>query len=179
MGASVKKLGAPVQPEVGRKLAVLGMLMRQADDAIPVIDLCRAVVQMDPSFFSAELSAPMEVVLQAIARGRNTVSEASWARVDEAARREAERDHPADASGARSARGQERFEARVRAVRARLSREERRREQTRLQVFEAGAAALKTAYYALSDVERAGLVARGAGENDADLFVAAQPWTIG
>jgi len=179
MGKSEAKFGAPVQPEVGRKLAVLGMLMRQADEAIPVIDLCRAVVQMDPGFFRAELSAPKEVVLQAIARGRNTVSEATWARLDEEARREAERDHPADASGVRSARGQDRFEARVRAVRARLSREERRREQARLQVFEAGAAALKTAYYALSDAERAALVARGLGENDVEVFVAAQPWTIG
>jgi hypothetical protein len=46
MGASVKKLGAPVQPEVGRKLVVLSMLIRQAAGKIGLIDLCRAVAQM-------------------------------------------------------------------------------------------------------------------------------------
>lgn len=143
--------------------------------------MCRAVAQMEPGFFSADLTSGAEMeVLRAIACGRNTLSDRMWEGLDAAARREAERDFPADASGGRSPRAEERFEARLRAERARLFREGREREVARLQVFEAGAAALKTAYYSLSAGERAALVAEVFGASGVpDLFTSVERWTIG
>jgi hypothetical protein len=58
----------------------------------------------------------------------------------------------------------------------------RNREAARLQLFDAGAAALRTAYYSLSDGERAALIADRFGAHAAcnlwDRFDCREQWTL-
>jgi hypothetical protein len=147
-------MGAPLQAEVGQKLLILDTLLSAFAGSVPLIDVCRVIVQIEPSFFEQEAVGSYESVLRAVASGRNTLSATVWEQAERKALRAAARAFPADARGCRSASRQRRFDGRVRKLRAEFVPSLQARPVETLQVFESAALALKEAHYSRGEDER-------------------------
>jgi hypothetical protein len=144
-------MGAPQQDEVEQKLVMLDTLLSAFAGSVALIDLCRVIAQIEPSFFEQEAVGSYESVLEAVASGRNTLSATVWEQAERKALRAAARKFPADARGGRSASRLRRFDGRVRELRAELVPSLQARPLEALQVFESAALALKQAHYSRAE----------------------------